>query len=236
MSKKSLVVSKSNTMARSCSTLDATEVKVVEYCLSTIYYEDKLTEETLFKVDVNTMADHFGMDRSQAYREIKRITTSILGKTIKIPKFLEPEYTVATSWFQSVVYNDKTEELHLRLSFDVVQHLTGTAIRRDFTSYLLQEIAKFRGVYTNRLYNLCKSHAYKGSFEIQLTELRGFLDIKDTEYKSWGNLKVILKRTIEEINEKSSLEVVMFEAGKSKGKVSLLEFRMKPLKLKEGLK
>jgi len=100
-------------------------------------------------------------------------------------------------------------------------------LNKDFTTYSLTEVAKFRGFYCVKLYNLCKSHAFKGSFQISLAELRDFLAIEGNKYPNWGDLKIVLNRTIKEINEKSSLKLGMVEAGKTKGKVSLLEFRMK---------
>jgi plasmid replication initiation protein len=233
MAKEVLVVSKANILARGTSTLDVVEAKVVEYCLANIHFTEKFTQEMLFKVDVDAMSKHFGMDRSLAYREIRRIAISISNKTITIPNFWQPEKEVATHWLQSVIYNDTKETLELRFSFDVIPYLTGQAIRRDFTTYLLEEVAQFRGLYCNRLYNLCKSHTFKGSFEISLVELRDFLAIEDSKYPNWGDLKIVLNRTTKEINEKSSLTLRMVEVGKTKGKVSLLEFRIEAVKEKK---
>jgi plasmid replication initiation protein len=230
MAKEALVVSKANILARGTSTLDVVEAKVIEYCLANIHFTEKFTQEMLLKVDVDAMSKHFGMDRSLAYREIRRIAISISNKTITIPNFWQPEKEVATHWLQSVIYDDGKETLELRFSFDVIPYLTGQAIRRDFTTYLLEEVAQFRGLYCNRLYNLCKSHAFKGSFEISLAELREFLAIEDSKYPNWGDLKIVLNRTTKEINEKSSLTLQMVEVGKTKGKVSLLEFRMNSMK------
>jgi len=226
MAKEVLVVSKANILARGTSTLDVVEAKVVEYCLANIHFTEKFTQEMLFKVDIDAMSKHFGMDRSLAYREIRRIAISISNKTIKIPNFWQPDKEVATHWLQSVIYNDTIESLELRFSFDVIPYLTGQAIRREFTTYLLEEVAHFRGLYCNRLYNLCKSHAFKGTFEISLADIRDFLAIEANKYPNWGDLKIVLNRTLKEINEKSSLVIEMVEAGKSRGKVSLLEFKM----------
>jgi plasmid replication initiation protein len=230
MAKEALVVSKANILARGTSTLDVVEAKVVEYCLANIHFTEKFTQEMLFKIDIDAMSKHFSMDRSLAYREIRRIAISIQTKTITIPCFLDAEKIVATSWLDGVIYNDAKETLELSFSKFVVPYLTGQAIRREFTTYLLEEVAYFRGLYCNRLYNLCKSHAFKGSFEISLVELRDFLAIEGSKYPNWGDLKIVLNRTIKEINEKSSLKLELREASKTKGKVSLLEFRMEIVK------
>lgn len=226
MAKQSLVVSKANVLARGTSTLDVVEAKVIEYCLANIHFTEKFTQDMLFEVDVDAMSKHFSMDRSNAYKELRRIAISIKNKTITIPNFWFPEKVVATSWLQSVIYNDTKETLELRFSYDVVPYLTGQAIRREFTTYLLEDVAQFRGLYCNRLYNLCKSHAFKGIFSITLAELREFLAIEEGKYPSWGDLKIVIKRTIKEIEEKTLLKIELIEAGKTKGRVSLLEFRL----------
>lgn len=236
MAKEVLVVSKANILARGTSTLDVVEAKVIEYCLANVHFTEKFTQEMLFKVDIDDMSKHFCMDRSNAYKELRRIAISISNKTIKIPNFWQPDKEVATHWLQSVIYNDAKETLELRFSFDVIPYLTGEAIRRDFTTYLLEEVAHFRGLYCNRIYNLCKSHAFKATFEISLSELREFLAIEVDKYPNWGDLKIVLNRTIKEINEKTSLKIELLEAGKTRGRVSMLEFRIKVAKKETKLK
>jgi plasmid replication initiation protein len=180
----------------------------------------------LFEVDVDAMSKHFNMDRSLAYRELRRLAISISNKTIKIPNYWIPEEAVATHWFQSVIYNDKTEKLCLRFSYDVIPYLTGEAIKSNFTTYLLEDVAKFRGLYCNRVYNLCKSHAFRGKFTITVMELREFLDIEDGKYPNWGDLKIVINKTLKEVSEKSPLKVEMIELKKVQRKVHLLEFRI----------
>lgn len=233
MAKEALVVSKANVLARGTSTLDVVEAKIIEYCLANIHFTEKFTQDMLFEVDIDAMSKHFSMDRSNAYKELRRIALSIRSKTITIPNFNFPDKAVATSWLQSVIYNDTKETLELRFSYDVVPYLTGQAIRREFTTYLLEDVAQFRGLYCNRLYNLCKSHAFKGLFSITLVELRDFLAIEAGKYSNWGDLKIVINRTIKEINEKTNLKLIMLELGKTKGKVSLLEFRMEVSTSKE---
>lgn len=226
MAKQALIISKANQLARSSTNLDLMETRVIEYCLSNVHFTENISEDSLFKVDVDAMSMHFGMTRSNAYRELKQVALSIKNKTIDIPYFWLPEKNVKTSWLQSVIYKDDTEQLELRFSYDVIPYISGAAIKREFTSYKLTDVANFKLLHSNKLFNLCKSHAFKGSFEITLVELREFLGLEEGAYASWGNLKVMLLKCLKEINMKSSLNIELLEAGKCRGRVSLLEFRM----------
>ena len=232
--KQSLIISKANQLARSSSNLDLMETRVIEYCLSHIHFTENITSDDIFKVDVDAMSKHFGLTRSNAYRDLKQVAISIMTKTVQIPFFWLPADNVITHWVSSVIYNDATEKLELRFSKDIIPYISGAAIKRDFTTYSLTEVAKFRGFYCVKLYNLCKSHAFKGTFEIGLAELRDFLAIEDNKYPNWGDLKIVLTRTIKEINEKTSLKLELKEAGKTRGKVSLLEFKMLVKEKKDG--
>lgn len=224
--KQALIISKANQLARSSSTLDLMETRVIEYCLSNLHFTENITSDDTFKVDIDAMSKHFDMNRSNAYRDLKKVALSLMTKVVHIPYFWHPNNNVATQWVSGVVYNDTNEVLELNFSKFIIPYISGAAIKREFTTYSLTDVSKFRKLYSIKLYNLCKSHAFKCSFQISLVELRDFLAIEDTKYPNWGDLKIVLNRTIKEINEKSSLAVEMVEAGKTRGKVSLLEFRI----------
>jgi plasmid replication initiation protein len=229
--KESLIVSKSNALARSIQELDVTEAKIIDYCLSNIYFKEKVTAEDKYTIDVDDMATHFKMDRSQAYRELKRIALSIQGKSIKFPEFNNTNFTIVTSWVTSVGYEDATASLYIRFSVDIIPYISGESIRANFTSYALSEVANFKYIYSNRLYNICKSYAYANAsfkFCTTVTELREFLSIGDTKYKLYADFKRVLQRSIDEINNKTSLNVEMLERkinGRTQGIVFLMSHK-----------
>lgn len=227
--KKELVVSKSNALARSIQTLDITEAKIIEYCLSNIYYKEKVTVEDRYTVNVEAMATHFNMDRSQAYKELKRIAVSIRGKDIRFPEYANSTVTVVTSWISSVYYNDAEAYLAIKFSEDIIPYISGDAIQSNFTTYKLEEV-NFKYTFSNRIFNLCKSYAHKHAnhrFDTNIKELREFLSIQDHEYPSWGNLKVALNRSIDEINLKTSIHIDMTER-KVNGRTYHIGFIMIP--------
>ncbi len=209
--KEVLVVSKSNVLARSIQTLDVTEAKVIEYCLSNIFYKEEVTVDSRYTVDIDAMARHFGMDRSQAYKDLKRIAISIRGKDIRFPEYAGTGLGVITSWVTSIYYNDELEQLELRFSQDIIPYISGKGVLANFTTYSLKEVADFKYIYSNRLYNLCKSYSHLGKYATNIIELRDFLSLSDGKYKLYADLKRVVQRSIDEINSKTSLTVELLE-------------------------
>lgn len=226
--KKELVVSKSNSLARATNALTLVEGRVIEYCLSQIYFKEEVTPDRLFTVDVDAMADKFNMQRGQAYQELRKVFIGIRGKEIRFPKHTNDGTEVVTSWVTAVHYNDKLERLELRFATDIIPYISGELITKNFTTYHLSEIAKFKSSYTLRIYNICKSYAHnKASFTYETTvpELRNFLGIPDEEYPAWGSLNVVIKKCIAEINKVTQLNIELIEK-KLARKVHFLYFRM----------
>ena len=219
MSKQSLVVSKSNMLARSGNNLELIETKVIEYCLSTLYKEDRPTTETLFEIDVEAMGEHFGILPSNAYRELKKVFENIMEKKLVFPASAAGDM-ILTTWVSAIHYNDLKNGLKIRFSEDVIPHISADALRKNFTAYKLEDVAGFKNKYSTILYNFCKSYAHdKAEWKtkpISLEEFRKLLFINENEYVLWGTLKKTIIKSLKEINEKGSLKVEMFEkkAGK----------------------
>lgn len=229
MSKQSLVVSKSNALARSGNNLELVETQVIEYCLSTLYKEDTPTTETLFEIDVETMGRHFGMDRSQAYRELKKVFENIMTKQLVFPAGKEVGDMIRTTWVSSIHFNDLKNGLKIRFSQDIIPHITANAVRKNFTSYKLEEVAGFKNKYSTILYNFCKSYNHERenwtTRVISINELRNLLFINENEYVLWGTLKKTILKSLKEITEKGKLKIEIEEKKVGK-KVVGLYFRM----------
>ncbi len=225
---KSLVVSKSNKLARTGNNLTLVEARVVEYCLSTIYKEDKITEDTVFEVDVAAMGEYFGITRSNAYRELKDVFLNILSKRLSYPLGTEGWQKV-THWIASVDYNDGIFGLRIRFTKEVIKHISGSLIKANFTCYPLTDMVKFKSNYTVIIYSFCKSYAHNKAryrVEVSLQDFRTLLYLQETEYLLWGSLNRVVQRAIAEIQEHTNLliELIPKKTGKQ---VTHLLFIMK---------
>jgi len=215
---KSLVVSKSNALARAGNNLELIEAKVIEYCLSTLYKDDVVTEDTLFEVDIEVMGEYFGLLPSNAYRELKKVFENILDKKVTFPT-LSGEETVITHWITSVIYNDRCNGLKLRFSKDIVPHISKEMLKKNFTMYKLEDVAGFKCKHSVILYNFWKSYAHdKAKWQtptISIEDLRKMLYVGEEEYVLWGTFKKMILKSQDEI-EKRGLKVEMIE--KKKGR------------------
>jgi len=224
MDKKSLVVSKSNMLARSGNNLELIETKVIEYCLSTLYKEDRPTNETLFEIDVELMGEHFGILPCNAYRELKKVFENIMDKKLVFPAGVSGDM-IMTTWVSGIHYNDVNNGLKIRFSEDVLPHIGADALRKNFTAYKLEDVANFKNKYSTILYNLCKSYAHDRADwkteQISLAEFRKLLFISENEYVLWGTLKKTIMKSIKEINENGKLKVELKEKKMGKKVVGL---------------
>lgn len=91
-------------------------------------------------------------------------------------------------------------------------------LKERFTRYELKNILYFKNKYSIRIYELLKQYEKNRKKEINIKELRGYLGIKEGEYKRFDNFdRVILKGTKEEINEHTDIEI-NYEKNKNRQK------------------
>jgi plasmid replication initiation protein len=99
--------------------------------------------------------------------------------------------------------------------------------QREFTSYFLETGFKVDSKYSLRLYEIAKQWQAAGGFKKSVALMRDMLGLDEGEYAAYGMFKArCLKKSIEEINAKTELEV-SFEERKRGRKVEVLEFFIK---------
>jgi plasmid replication initiation protein len=222
-----LIVTKSNNLAQASSNLTLVEAKVMEYCISTIFKGQVVTSEDIFEVDVNHLANLFGIDRSQAYREIRNILLSLRRKNLDIHY---EGIEINTSWISAVYMNTFGDGLHIQLSPVVATHLSAALLNKGkFVAYPLVHIARFKHRFSIILYNLCKSNNYKGKeyrTDITVDELRKLFCLEENEFRLWADLKKVLQGCIKEIEAGTKMKIVLYERKTGK-KVTRLGFVIK---------
>lgn len=209
---QSLIVTKANELAQAGSNLTIVEAKILEYCISTIFKGQIVTAENVFEVDVCQLSTLFGMDKSQAKRELTQVVTGLLTKVVKVDLAGQK---VAFQWLSAVRSNNLGSGLHIQFNPVICDYLNPSRLSQGkFTTYPLEHIANFKYNFSLVLYNLCKSNHYKGAdFQtiITITELRELLFLKDTEYVLWGDLKRQVLKCIAEIEAKTGLNITLLE-------------------------
>jgi plasmid replication initiation protein len=209
---QSLIVTKANELAQAGNNLTLVEAKVLEYCISTIFKGQVVTAENIFEVEVDHLSSLFGMDKSQAKRELTQLLTGLLTKVVKIDLVGQK---IAFQWLSAVRTNDLGSGLYIQFNPVICNYLNPSRLSQGkFTTYPLEHIAKFKYNFSLVLYNLCKSNHYKGAgFQttIPVVELRELLFLKETEYALWGDLKRQILKCLVEIEAKTGLKIILLE-------------------------
>ncbi len=102
-------------------------------------------------------------------------------------------------------------------------------LKRRYTTYELKYIMLLDRKHSTALYELFKKNEKLGKFKIEFSRLREILGVADKPtYKVWNDFwKKILKPSIEEINEKTDIEVKVETQKGAYGRVEALVFTIK---------
>jgi plasmid replication initiation protein len=214
---KKLVV-KSNSLVESKYKLTTREQKIILYLISQIKKEDE--EFKTYTLPIKKFSEMLGLKGAPKYSEMKKITKNLIGKVMEI-KLDKKVHQV--SWLSYVVYNEEEGTVDLR--FDPFLKPFLLQLRKEFTTYHLQNIISLRGSYSIRLYELLKQYETIKERIFELEELKGLLGVDDM-YPAYGNFKQrVLIPAKEEIAQKTDL-LFDFEELKNGRSVQRIKFKI----------
>ena len=201
-----LRISKNNALIDASYRLSLTEMQIVLYGIGLI---NPLQENfpLSYRIDIDRFAKMFGRQHGQIYKEVKEAV---------IKRFWERDFsyidekgkTVTLRWLTKMVYEDKTGYIEIKFSAEVQPYLH--ALQSNFTTYYIEQVAKFKSIYSVRLYEhslmvLNKNNASRNEFTLLISDLKKQLEITD-KYERFSNFKVrVLEKTKQEINKSSDL-------------------------------
>ena len=206
MSKTS--ITKSNAMVEASYRLSLTEMQIILYGIGLINpLQENFPRE--YQINIKRFAEMFNREHSNIYKEIKEAM---------INKFWERDFSYKDSegkthvirWLSKMVYHDKKGYIQIRFSEEVQPYLH--KLQKHFTTYYLDQIAKFKSIYSVRIYeyaimNLNKSKKSRCQFKINIGEIREQLELAN-KYKRFCDFKErILERARKEINKYSDLSL-----------------------------
>jgi len=222
MDKNDLIV-KHNSLIRSRYDYTLAELRLIITIASMIEATDEDFRE--YSVPAKEYAELMGADKDNTYKALKQLGEMLLSKPLKIPT---PGGFAICNWFSWYEYKDGLIHcsFHPKLKPYLLQ------LKEQFTRYRLENILKFKSVYSIRAYELAKSWEARGEFEISVDELRKMFGLEG-KYKLYADLKrKVIERSVKEINKLSDIEL-SFKEKKLGRKVTDLVFTVKP-KHKEG--
>jgi len=195
-----LVVVKDNKIIEASYTLSLSEQRVLLACISQIDSKGTLQPENKFHVVASEIVDLMGLDRSNAYRDMKSAVDKLYNRSIKI----DGEDS-EMRWIYRKEYVKNEGKITLYFSPEIIPYLS--QLSQKFTAYKLKYVAQFKSSYSIRLYEILVQWASVGLREVEVDWLREIFQVQD-KYKTIKDFKkYIIDPSVADINDHSNLWV-----------------------------
>jgi len=223
---KNHLVTQSNHLieARHAQSLTVREQKIVLTFVSMIQPSDE--DFKVYSLSIKDFHKLVELKGREHYTQIKSIIRKLMTRTIEIPK--EDGGYLITHWATHVEYISGKGIIQFSFEPKLKPYLL--QLKRTFTSYRLSNILSLGSYYAIRIYELLKKWETAGKWRTSVEHLKNLLGITQKSYKLYGNLKNrVIKPSIEELNNKTDINVTYEEIKEGRSVVSLV-FYIKQIK------
>lgn len=200
------LVYKANALIEASYRLSLYEQRIVLACISQVRRNEPLTDQQLYTVNVQQIADMAGIGLKTAYRHMKEASERLFDRRVTLHEAPNGEGrpTVRlTRWVQEVVYKEDQGTVALRFSQPMVPYLS--QLSAQFTRYALADVAGMTSAHGIRLYELLCQWRDSGQREVSLEWLRKALQLGE-QYPNIRDLKRrVIQPAVDQINEHSPL-------------------------------
>jgi plasmid replication initiation protein len=232
-SSKNPTVVKSNSLIQAGYRLTLAEQRVLLSAIAQIGKDDQPTDQTMYSVTANALADLTGAAAQQAYRDLASAAHRLYRREVRIEGGPNGESegprgrVTMTRWVQTIHYVPDEGRIEMRFATDILPYLS--MLQREFTSYKLRHVATMKSTHGVRLYELLAQWRQAGEREIEIGEIRRMFGVEN-QYPSIADLKKrVIEPAVRDVNECSDLNV---EWGQRKAgrKIAAIQFKFKPKK------
>lgn len=211
LSRQDYLVVQANDLAKAFGNLKAFEHKLLDYCFSYVTKESTVTDT--FKVNTKEILKHFGLNSSgKNYEHVARGFKSLNENTALYLPIVENgvKGLLMTQLFRRIKFLE-TGEVEFQFSEDAAPYVF--ALRSQYYSFKLAEIARIKSKYGLILIKLWESRRYTGQ---RVTSIQGNVE----EWQEWflGSEKrmapAIFKRNVltvgaEELENKIGVDIIL---------------------------
>jgi plasmid replication initiation protein len=225
MDKNNTLVIKSNALIEASYRLGIQEQRILLACITQIRTDELITDQKLYTVRAEELAEIYNIDKNSAYRELKKSVLKFKRREVWIEKSPNGEggrkKTLVTNWLQSIEYDDGNGCVNVRFSHDIIPYVNN--LSKEFTKYALSDIAKISSAHAIRMFELLMQWEKIGQREIYLEDFKEKLRVED-KHKRFTDLKrYVIQPAIEQINQNSPFKVTWKKIKNGK-KVTKLSF------------
>lgn len=198
------LVRKSNDVIEACYDMSVPELRLIYSCISKIEFQQIIDERKMFTISAKEYANTFGVDHSNASKELKKAVDKMWGREITIKRPNETD--LMTRWISSKA-NWGDGQAEIRFALDVIPYLTNLLEIGNFTIYELKNIGEIKSAYGIRLYELLIQYKKIGERKIELQELREILCLSNKYKRMCDFRKWVLDLAVKEINTHTDLSI-----------------------------
>lgn len=211
-----------NTIVKGRQSMTLQAARLVRIMISKVVKEDK--DLRTYTCNITELAEFLNIPRNNLYRDIEEICNILHRSVIYVGTGNPKKPWRQLNWISMSEY-DGQGKLTIKLSEDIKPYVIG--LEKYYTQYQLKNILNFNSFYAIRLYELIKCEdgktlGEKDSIEFTIKELREAFDCID-KYLKFNNFKArVIQTAINEINEKSDIEIypTYLKLGKSVNSIS----------------
>ena len=218
------LVTKSNMLIEANYKLGVIEQKIILCLASNIQPND--SDFHTYTLRVKEFCELLGLKGSPKYTELRAITRELMQKVFEIRIGSK---VIQVAWLSYVAYNETEGTIDIR--FDPFLRPYLLQLKKEFTSYKLENVVKLKSSYSIRIYELLKQYEKIQERTFDLNDLRKLLGAEDV-YPKYGNFKQrVLIPAQKELKKKTDISFEIDEIKKGR-KVEKVRFRIFPAKRK----
>jgi plasmid replication initiation protein len=200
------LIYKSNALIEASYRLSLYEQRIVLACIAQVRRDAPLTDQELYTVSAQQIADMAGVGLKTAYRDLKNASERLFRREVTLheaPNGQGKAKIRLTRWVQEVVYQEDQGTVALRFSQPMVPYLS--QLSAQFTKYALADVAQMTSSHAIRLYELLCQWRDAGEREMELGWFREALQLEG-RYDNIRDLKRrVIEPAVDQINEHSPM-------------------------------
>lgn len=197
----SALVYKSNALIEASYRLSVYEQRIILGCIAQVRRDEPLTDQRLYTVSAQQIADMTGTQLGTAYQNLKAASERLFRREVTLheaPNGQGSAKVRLTRWVQEVVYQKDLGTIALRFSQPMVPYLS--QLTEQFTRYALTDIARMDSAHAIRLYELLCQWRDAGQREVSIEWLRNAFQLGDKYPAIKDFKKRVIQPSIEQIN------------------------------------
>lgn len=203
-------VTMSNALTRAGHGLTLAEKRLIALAVAGLdsraaYLPDRVVRS---KVSADAYADEFGVDIDTAYDQLQSAADHLYNRSVTFyePAFKRngkplPPTIVRTRWVSDAKYNHGEGWIGLTWAPEINKHLLG--LKRQFTTYQLQQASALRSIYSWRLLELLMRFETTGWAEYTIEDFAASMDAPEKHRANFAKVRTkIIEPAVKELVEK----------------------------------